>query len=71
MKQKIQLEAVPIAFAGARIRSGVTSALYRNGIPTQARPKKVLNRKMHAIATAWAALLGLRRRKGSMKKQAP
>lgn len=52
-KQNNQLAALAKALACARHRRGAISALYRNGPPTQARPKKVLKRNRNPAAVSW------------------
>jgi hypothetical protein len=56
-KFQSQFEAVDKAFAGARIRRGVTSAGYNQVIPNQPIENQVLKRKRHKTEITWAAVL--------------
>lgn len=55
MKLKIQFEAVDKAFAGARIRSGVTSAGYSQVIPSHPIENHVLKRNKQSTETTCEA----------------
>lgn len=57
MKLKAQLAVVAMAFAGARIESGVTSAGYSQVIPSQPTAKKELKTNNITVAMRAHALL--------------
>jgi hypothetical protein len=70
-KQKSQLPPDAIAFAWERQRKGAISALYKNGSPTQANPKRVLNRNRKPAPTSWQVLSVVLVRPPIMQKQQP
>jgi hypothetical protein len=69
-KQKSQLPAEAMALTSDRQRRGAISALYRNGPPTQASPKKVLKRNKRPAAASLFALSVVESRPAMTAKQA-